>query len=88
MGEVLKLSEPIQIDGQWVDAVVSRNGPGNGYTRAIYEGETVMPYRDGYYPVMYDANFFIEKRVPLKGVEFLSLKLWPLLGTLGKSRQP
>lgn len=62
-GEVVRLGEPIQIDGEWVDLVISRNTPSGGYTRAIYDGEVVLAYRDGYYPVMYDANFFVTKTV-------------------------
>lgn len=65
-GEIVRLDEQIQIDGEWVGDAVSRNTPSGGYTRAIYDGEVVMPYRDGYYPVMYDANYFIEKHIKLK----------------------
>lgn len=60
-GEMVRLNEPLEVDGKWVDLVVSRNTPETGYTRAIYDGETVLAYRDGYYPVMYDANYFITK---------------------------
>jgi hypothetical protein len=62
-GEVVRLLEPLEVDGRLVDLVVSRNSVGGGYTRAIADGEKVLAYRDGYYPVMYDANFFITKRV-------------------------
>jgi hypothetical protein len=37
------------------------NTSAGGYSRELYEGESVLAYRDGYYPVSYDANFFIEK---------------------------
>ena len=63
-GEVIKLSEPIEVDGRAVEYVLSRNTPQAGYTRAIREGEVVLPYRDGYYPVMYDAEWFVKVRVP------------------------
>ena len=62
-GEFVRLNQPIQIDGQWVDVVLSRNSIEGGFVRKIYDGETVLAYRDGYYPVMYDANYFITKTV-------------------------
>lgn len=65
-GELVRLNDPLEIDGKWVDVIVSRNNPTSGYTRAIYDGEHVMAYRDGYYPVMYDANYFITKELTNK----------------------
>lgn len=65
-GEVMRLDEPIQIDGNWIEYVKVRNTPNGGYTRSLYDSEVVMPYRDGYYPVMYDANYFIEKHIKRK----------------------
>lgn len=62
-GTFVKLSEPVEIDGKWIDTIMSRNTPQGGYVKAIPDGEAVLPYRDGYYPVMYDANYFIEKTV-------------------------
>lgn len=68
-GEVVKLLEPTEIDGQLVENVLSRNNPSSGYTRALADGEKVLAYREGYYPVMYDANFFVRKRVKGEGGE-------------------
>lgn len=62
-GEIVKLLEPIEIDGRWVDEVFSPNSPDGGYLRRIRDEEYVLAYRDGYYPVMYDANFFVYKKV-------------------------
>ena len=62
-GGIIKLDEPIEIDGRWVDHVINRNNPQSGYTRQLYDGETVLAYRDGYYPVAYDANYFIYRTV-------------------------
>lgn len=62
-GEVIKLLEPVEVDGRWVDQVYTPNTPAGGYTRELYEGEAVLSYRDGYYPVMYDANYFVYKNV-------------------------
>lgn len=68
-GEIVRLDEPIEIDGQWVDFGISRNTPEKGYTRALREHERVLSYRDGYYPVMYDANYFITKKFRGNGGE-------------------
>lgn len=62
-GELVELAEAIEVDGQWIDRVVSDNTSAGGFTRAIRDGETVLAYRDGYYPVMYDANIFLYKKV-------------------------
>lgn len=62
-GEVVKLDEPIEVDGQWVNEVIARNTVDGSYTRALYDGQRVLAYRDGYYPVMYDANYFITKTI-------------------------
>lgn len=68
-GEVIKLNDPIKIGDQWVDNVISKNTPAHGYTRPIYDGETVLAYREGYYPVMYDANWFVEMQIKKAGGE-------------------
>jgi len=68
-GTLVRLDQPIQADGQWIDVVVARNTPEGGFTREIYDGEQVLAYRDGYYPVVYDANFFIEKVIKVNGKE-------------------
>lgn len=62
-GTLFRLPEPTKIDGKWVDTVISREKPTTGYLRRIYDGEIVLSYRDGYYPVMYDANYFVTKQV-------------------------
>lgn len=62
-GTIIRLARPIEVNGKFVDLVLSRNSPHGGFTRRIYDGETVLAYRDGYYPVSYEANFFIDKVV-------------------------
>lgn len=62
-GSFAKLSEPTQINGIWVDHIKVADTSDGGFTRSIKDNDTVMNYRDGYYPVMYDANFFITKKV-------------------------
>lgn len=62
-GEIIKLETAIEVDGQWIDMAISYNQPNKSYTRAIREDEIVLAYRDGYYPVMYDANFIVFKRM-------------------------
>lgn len=58
-GQLAKLSEPIEINGEWVEYVRADNKSENGYLKAILEDDQVLNYRDGYYPVMYDANYFV-----------------------------
>ena len=60
-GKLVRLAHPIKVDGKFVDLVLSRNSVEGGFTRRIYDGETVLAYRDGYYPVAYDANYFIDE---------------------------
>lgn len=62
-GEIIRLADPIQVGGQWTDMAISRNTSSGGYTKAISENERVLSYREGYYPVMYDAKWFIEMTV-------------------------
>lgn len=64
-GEVIRLQEPVEVDGEWVEYILSRNTPQGGYTRALKDDEIVLAYRDGYYPVQYEANYFIEKHITL-----------------------
>lgn len=66
-GTMFRLSDPVQVDGHWVDTVMSPNTPNGGYLRRIHDGEHVLSYRDGYYPVAYDANHIILKQVIKEG---------------------
>ncbi len=66
-GEIVQLSNPVKIKGEWVDRVMVRNLPGSSFSKTIPDGATVLPYRDGYYPVMYDANWFVEMEVRVGG---------------------
>jgi hypothetical protein len=66
-GEVMELTDPLEINGELISHVAATNTPDGGFIRAIYQGEHVMHYREGYYPVMYNANFFIDKVTKGKG---------------------
>lgn len=66
-GTAFKLSEPEKIDGHWVDTVISRNTPEAGYLRAIYNGERVLSYQNSYYPVAYNGNYIITKKITKSG---------------------
>ena len=65
-GTVAKLKSPIEVNGDYVEYIHVPNKSGAGYLRKIRDNETVLAYREGYYPVMYDANFFIKKFVKTK----------------------
>lgn len=60
-GEVMELLEPIEVDGRWVSKVITPNTPSGGFNRVLRNNEKVLAYREGYYPVMYDANKFVYK---------------------------
>ncbi len=62
-GTFAKLSEPIEVDGEWIDVIKSDERAGGSYLRAIREGDQVLHYREGYYPVSYDANFFVYRTI-------------------------
>lgn len=62
-GTFARLSEPMQINGEWIDTIKVANTPERGYLRGVRTDEKVLAYRDGYYPVMYDANWFLTKVV-------------------------
>lgn len=66
-GVLVELREPIKIDGEWINYAVSRETPSGGYLREMLDDETVLSYREGYYPVMYDANFFVDKIITTAG---------------------
>lgn len=69
-GEVMELLEPIEVDGRWVSKVITPNVPAGGYNRVLRNDEKVLSYREGYYPVMYDANKFVYKKyIDADGVE-------------------
>ena len=64
-GSIAKLSEPMNIDGTWIDKIHLPIETSQQYVRALREDEKVLRYRDGYYPKMYDANYYIKKKVTL-----------------------
>ena len=62
-GTFAKLSEPVEVDGVWVDIIRSAETPEGGYLRALRNDDTVLSYREGYYPVQYNSNFFLTKKI-------------------------
>lgn len=70
-GTYAQLSDPIEVNGEWIDVIKVDENKDAGYMRAIKSDERVLHYRDGYYPVMYDANFFVYKTLKkADGTEF------------------
>lgn len=68
-GTFARLSEPMKVNGEWVDMVKVENTASTNFLRALRDEEKVLAYRDGYYPVMYDANFFVQKKIRLRNGE-------------------
>lgn len=62
-GEIFILEEPIEVNGKYVDRVISSNTPAGGFVRPLRKDEVILSYREGYYPVMYDANHFVYKNI-------------------------
>lgn len=59
-GYIAKLPEPTKMDGEWVENIIVRNNT-DAFARRINDDDLLLAYRDGYYPVMYDAHFFVEE---------------------------
>ena len=64
-GVLAKSDDPMKIGDDYVDTIISRETAEGGYMREIADSDILLNYRDGYYPVMYDANFFIEKTITM-----------------------
>lgn len=62
-GSYAQLSEPIQVGNKWIDKILVPANSTSSYIRAMRDDEKVLRYRDGYYPKMYDANFYIQKEI-------------------------
>ena len=60
-GTYARLAEPVEYKGKTIDFIKSVDNSQGGYLRKLADGERVLAYREGYYPLMYDANFFITK---------------------------
>lgn len=60
-GSISKFENPKLFDGEGVEFVVTKNvDHESGYTRALTEGDRVLPYREGYYHVKYEHPYYIE----------------------------
>lgn len=62
-GNISVLDEPQLIGDETVEYIINRESPKSGYSRVFRDDDKVLNYRDGYYPVMYDAEFFITKTI-------------------------
>lgn len=62
-GTFARTSEPLEFENGFIDIVKVVDTPQGGYIRRIRDDEKVLAYRQGYYPVMYDANWFLTKVV-------------------------
>ena len=62
-GTYAELSEPVKVGDEWVNIVRVDGSADSSYLRAMKPNERVLNYRDGYYPVVYDANFFVQKKM-------------------------
>lgn len=62
-GTLARLHEPIEINGEWVDMLKVPNTPEKGYLRQMNDDDILLHYVDGYYPVVYDGNWFLTKTV-------------------------
>ena len=63
-GSVMHLATPITTGpGKGSTHVISLNTPSKGYVKRLTDDDTVLNYREGYYPVMYEAKFFVYKEL-------------------------
>ena len=72
-GTYAHLSEPINLgDDVWVDVIRTEGGADNAFLRDLNPQDMVLKYRDGYYPKVYDANFFVQQTIKkADGTEFV-----------------
>lgn len=66
-GTFVRLKEPIEVDGEWINIIKSSETSDGGYLRAFNDNDKVLHYREGYYPVLYDANFYIQQKFRVDG---------------------
>lgn len=70
-GEIARLDEPVKHGNLWIEYIKVDNTPQNGYLRVLRDNDKVLNYREGYYPVAYDANWFITQTMRADdGTEF------------------
>lgn len=85
-GTVAELKQTLEIDDDAVDFVIARNTEG-GYVRRIRDEDVSLPYRDGYYPVRYDAPIFITKEFRKKGTGEVYTKAVATAGNHGDAKR-
>lgn len=62
-GTFAKLKQPMVVNDEAVEFMVTMNAPGKSYLRAITEDTQVLNYRKGYYAVHYKDPYFVVERV-------------------------
>lgn len=70
-GEVGKLRNPVDVEGEIGEYIISENKASGKYLRAIRDNDQVLNYREGYYQVAYTAPKYIVKRVKDKNGKVL-----------------
>lgn len=80
-GKIAETKGTQELGTDTFDHVVVHNGEG-GYLRRIRDDDVSLPYRDGYYPVRYDAPVFIKKEFRKKD----GSTYWKAIGTVANIR--
>ena len=60
-GSIQKGLRTEMIDGQPVDYYIDHNQYGRSYSRALKDGDVVLPYRDGWVPRRYTHKYFVRQ---------------------------
>lgn len=64
-GTLAELKRPLELTDDEADFIIVKDGA-SGYLRRINDEDVSLPYRDGYYPIKYDAPIFIRKQFKKK----------------------
>jgi len=65
-GTLAQFKRPLNVGDDEAEYVIVKDG-GSGFLRRIRDEDTTLPYRDGYYPIKYNAPIFIRKKFAKKG---------------------
>jgi hypothetical protein len=80
-GSIAEIKGTQELGDDTFDFLVVHNGEG-GYLRRVRDEDASLPYRDGYYPVRYDAPVFIKKQFRKKD----GSTYWKAIGTVANLR--
>jgi len=61
-GNVAETKSVVEFGDETFNRIVVKQNTESSYTRRIRDEDVTLPYRDGYYPVKYDAPIFITKK--------------------------